>query len=186
MPEKTIEELKAEVVKLKRELTAAYQNNHQRNLELDALHYVWCDGGCPGGTHRWAKNDLTAETVRFAVRNTQRLVSWWNNSICKEQYELQRRNVDDNAGAQIKRLLLDSHQAKRWATRWKKLAKSYKTELDRRDCIHPYRHAGPLVPVMFGSSPSEVCARCGSYRLTLHIPGPWKPGPPDLSKLEYY
>jgi len=39
-----------EVRRLKRELKNAYENNHRRNLELDALHYVWCDGGCRENT----------------------------------------------------------------------------------------------------------------------------------------
>jgi hypothetical protein len=130
---KTIEDLEAEVTRLKRELTYAYRNNHTRNVELDALNYVWCDGGCASGTHRWTKNDMTAETVRLAVRNTQRLVSWWNNRLTKEQYELQRRHVDENSADQLKRLIFAVHDAKRWASRWKKLAKRYKERYDTSD-----------------------------------------------------
>jgi hypothetical protein len=37
---------------LRRELNIAYSNNHERNVELEALHYVWCDGGCESGVHR--------------------------------------------------------------------------------------------------------------------------------------
>ena len=38
---------------LRRQIGMALYNNHRRNVELDALHYVWCDGGCEGGTHRY-------------------------------------------------------------------------------------------------------------------------------------
>ena len=53
----------------------------RRNRELDALHYVWCDGGCRGGVHRFGEHPpLTKELVEEAVRNTQRLCSWYGNA----------------------------------------------------------------------------------------------------------
>ena len=78
---KTREELEAEIKNLKAELTCAYQNNHQRNLELDALHYVWCNGGCEGGTHFWSENKITEDIVLAADRNTQRMISWYINYL---------------------------------------------------------------------------------------------------------
>lgn len=59
---------------------------HRKNLELDALHYVWCDGGCPGGTHRYTDDEITEEMVQLAERNTKRLRSWFNNKECKRKY----------------------------------------------------------------------------------------------------
>lgn len=56
-----IETLRAEVDKLRRELTRAYENNKRRNVELDALYYVWCDGGCGGGVQRY-RNRITFVT----------------------------------------------------------------------------------------------------------------------------
>ena len=49
----------------------------RKNTELDALHYVWCDGGCPGGIHRWTEGKLTAEMVQHAERQARRLRRWY-------------------------------------------------------------------------------------------------------------
>lgn len=71
----------AEIANLKKELKEAYRNNEKRNLELDALHYVWCDGGCPSGTHRFdgqGPKGVTEEIVKAAERNTRRLQRWWH------------------------------------------------------------------------------------------------------------
>ena len=75
-----------QVRKLKFELTQARENNEERNRELDALHYVWCNGGCQGGVHRYcgAPDDVTEEVVAAAVRNTERLRSWFVNRQSKK------------------------------------------------------------------------------------------------------
>jgi hypothetical protein len=46
-------------------------------------------------------------------------------------------------------------------------------------CDHPPESIapGPRVRLRWGSGPTEVCGRCGAYRVTLHSPGPWEPGP---------
>jgi hypothetical protein len=49
----------------------------RKNRELDALHYVWCDGGCERGIHRWSDALVTRDLVRTAERNTRRLRSWY-------------------------------------------------------------------------------------------------------------
>lgn len=72
--------LRGEVKELKRQLTFAIDNNHRRNVELDALHYVWCDGGCDGGVHRWTPDALTPEVVEAAVDAVNRMVSWSVNN----------------------------------------------------------------------------------------------------------
>ena len=76
---------------LRLELTNAQRNNHKRNLELDALHYVWCDGGCEGGTHRWDGGKVTEEIVQAAERNTRRLRRWFasrqrRDAVDKKQF----------------------------------------------------------------------------------------------------
>ena len=74
---------------LRRELRWLHENNRERNLELDALHYVWCDGGCRGGVHRWpceGRAEITEELVSLAERNTSRLRRWW-----EERKERDRR-----------------------------------------------------------------------------------------------
>jgi hypothetical protein len=71
---------KAERDELRRQLTFQSANNHKRNVELDALHYVWCDGGCKTGIHRYDDAKVTQELVDLAIRNTARLVAWWRNN----------------------------------------------------------------------------------------------------------
>jgi hypothetical protein len=54
---------------------------HDRNVSLDALHYVWCNGGCRSGVHRFDHDieAVTEEIVAEAERNTKRLRIWWEN-----------------------------------------------------------------------------------------------------------
>lgn len=49
----------------------------RKNLELDALHFVWCDGACESSTHRHS-GELTQAVVDEAVRNTERLRRRWD------------------------------------------------------------------------------------------------------------
>lgn len=74
-----IAQLRAKVAELHKQLQLAQENNHRRNVELDALHHVWCSGGCDEGVHRWAEGEITQEIVDAAVRNTERLVKWFEN-----------------------------------------------------------------------------------------------------------
>lgn len=74
------DDAQATIRRLREELTRAYTNNHARNVELDALHYVWCDGGCEDGIHRFSEHPpLSREIVEAAIRNTERLVQKYNN-----------------------------------------------------------------------------------------------------------
>lgn len=76
--------MQAEIKNLKHQLTLQRNNNYARNVALDALHFVWCDGGCETGVHRYEHpGSLTQEIVDAAVRNTKRLVSWWGSSEFK-------------------------------------------------------------------------------------------------------
>lgn len=69
----------AEIRKLKAEITRLNEVLHRKNVMLDALHMVWCDGGCKGGTHRWTEDTISEEVVEAAERNTARLRQWWAN-----------------------------------------------------------------------------------------------------------
>lgn len=75
--------LRQRVIELQRQITVKDQSLHEKNLSLDALHYVWCDGGCEGGVHRFTaqgpQGEITAELVAEAERNTLRLARWWRN-----------------------------------------------------------------------------------------------------------
>ena len=61
----------------KREIRNAQIAAELRNVEMDALHYVWCSGGCEGGVHRHTKEALTPEVVAAAIQNTTRLYQWF-------------------------------------------------------------------------------------------------------------
>lgn len=76
--------LKAREIELGKQIYLACANNNIRNKELSALHYVFCDGGCPGGVHRYDNKELDEETVNLAVRNTVRLISWFQNNHYKK------------------------------------------------------------------------------------------------------
>ncbi len=65
---------------LKREIRIMQKALEDRNRALDAMHYVWCDGGCKTGAHRWTENTITEDVVAEAERNTIRLRRWFNNS----------------------------------------------------------------------------------------------------------
>lgn len=52
---------------------------HQKNLLLDALHMVWCDGACYNGVHRYEDRPVTEELVVLAERNTARLRRWFES-----------------------------------------------------------------------------------------------------------
>ena len=61
-----------------RELTYIKEVLQRKNRELDAMYWVWCDGGCPGGVNRWHKEKIVTEgVVEIAERNTMRLRRWW-------------------------------------------------------------------------------------------------------------
>lgn len=68
-----------QIRKLRTELTEALRNNQTRNRELDALHYVWCDGGCTSGTHRFcgSPSSITEDDVQTVERCARRLRRWF-------------------------------------------------------------------------------------------------------------
>ncbi|NBR67118.1 MAG: hypothetical protein EBT79_07570 [Actinobacteria bacterium] len=72
-----------QVQALRREVTTMRESLEQKNRALDAMHYVWCTGGCARGQHRYcdaeADGTLTRDAVTEAVRNALRLVTRWNN-----------------------------------------------------------------------------------------------------------
>jgi hypothetical protein len=73
------EAVEKRIVQQRAELTRMQEAAHRRNRQLDALHLVWCSGGCSGGMHRWTLAEVTAELVAEAKRNTDRLETWYIN-----------------------------------------------------------------------------------------------------------
>ena len=60
---------------LKRQVTNLQESSRIKNLELDALHHVWCTGLCEEGQHRYTPNDLTPEMLRSAIYQVTAMVS---------------------------------------------------------------------------------------------------------------
>lgn len=78
MPEKPTD---AQIIaRLRDEVTYLNQCLRNKNLALDALHYIWCDGGCKSGLHRWEDGEITEELVESAEANTKRLRTWLENN----------------------------------------------------------------------------------------------------------
>lgn len=72
------EALKRKVSDQARQLHIKDDALHEKNLLLDAMHMVWCDGACYRGVHRYEDRPVTEELVALAERNTARLRKWFN------------------------------------------------------------------------------------------------------------
>ena len=71
--------LETRVASQRHEIANQNENARRYVLRLDALHFVWCDGPCASGTHRWSDKTITEEVVDEAERNTKRLRTWFDN-----------------------------------------------------------------------------------------------------------
>lgn len=89
---RSIQQLEGKIRTLKRQIHFLNQALHERNVSLDAMHYVWCDGGCKSGTHRFTPGPITEDVVAEAERNTARLRRWLNNRKYREQHSQERRS----------------------------------------------------------------------------------------------
>lgn len=79
LPLEELERLKDKNRHQARQITLLQESLRQRNLDLDAMSFVWCDGGCPGGVHRFSPDAvLTEEMILRAERSVRRLRSWYN------------------------------------------------------------------------------------------------------------
>lgn len=83
----SIETLRTQIKELRRQIGFKDETLARKNRELDALHYVWCDGGCDGGVHRWQDAPMTEEIIADAERNTRRLRAWWINHLARKELE---------------------------------------------------------------------------------------------------
>lgn len=75
------DELKHKFERLQQEMHWKNESWAQKNRELDALHYVWCTGGCTHGVHRYQEEPLTGAIVAEAEKQAKRLRSYWN-TVC--------------------------------------------------------------------------------------------------------
>lgn len=88
---KTIQQLERKIQSQKHQLKIANETLALKNKDLDALHYVWCSGGCKTGIHRYHEEELTAETVKLAKYHTNRLIEHFNNQEFRKLYKPEDR-----------------------------------------------------------------------------------------------
>lgn len=81
-----IRDLEAKIARQKRELAQKDRTLAARSRQLDAMAWVWCDGGCPGGVLRHTTGDLTEEIVAEAERNAARLRRWFDNAAFRAEW----------------------------------------------------------------------------------------------------
>lgn len=78
VPLDELERLKEKNRRQAQKITDLQECLRRKSIELDAMHFVWCSGGCSSGVHRFSDIQLTEEMIQIAERNTRRLRSWYN------------------------------------------------------------------------------------------------------------
>lgn len=81
-----IERLKTENARLKQDIKMKDEVLHYKNLALDALHFVWCNGSCKGVHVYDTQVELTEEQAESFFRNVYRI-------LCK--FDLSKFNWSD-------------------------------------------------------------------------------------------
>lgn len=88
---KKIERLKQQILKFEHVL-------HAQNIKLDALHWVWCSGGCQGGTNRWVPGELTEEMLKTAEYAVKRMTESYNTLEYRKRAAQCRAAEQENQG----------------------------------------------------------------------------------------
>lgn len=78
IPAHELERLKEKNRRQASQITFMRESLEQKNRDLDAMSFVWCDGACTRGVHRYSDTILTEEMVQRVERNTKRLRQWYN------------------------------------------------------------------------------------------------------------
>lgn len=90
-----IRSLERKIDKLKKQIKDKDNSLHKKNKILDAMHWVWCSGGCETGVHRYRTDmQLTEEIVQLAERNTKRLRSWYNNHKFRNEWSDPKTSIE--------------------------------------------------------------------------------------------
>lgn len=99
-PEKleSVAELQKKLHDLKLTLDAASDSIKQKDLQLDAMHFVWGPGTLPGATHKWTPGDPPDDVIRAAASQATRLSAWW---LDKHGEELKSDSAVQFSGGQI-------------------------------------------------------------------------------------
>lgn len=72
--------LRSEAETLRREIAIQNASLHEKNVKLDALHFVWCSGTCKG-MHRWCDAELTTDMVAHVQAYAIRLLQKWPSVV---------------------------------------------------------------------------------------------------------
>jgi len=75
--------LRDENAKLKREVMMKDRALHDRNRQLDAMAWVWCDGGCPTGVGRFSGLEVDEAMVCMVETNAKRLRRWYKSKLMR-------------------------------------------------------------------------------------------------------
>lgn len=86
MSDDALEQAQEKIRTLKREIDQKDRALHARNVALDGMAWVWCDGGCKAGTGRFSDIEITEEMVRMIEANTKRLRTWLTNRNYRANY----------------------------------------------------------------------------------------------------
>jgi len=76
-----------DIVQLKKEIGYKDEKLHQKNVVLDSLHHIWCNGGCDEGVHRYQDGEITEEMVQVAEKEVKRMRKWLENKTFRDRYE---------------------------------------------------------------------------------------------------
>ena len=79
-PAAELNRLHAEAATLRREIAIQNASLHEKNVKLDALHFVWCSGSCKG-MHRWCAAELTTDMVAHVQAYAIRLLQKWPSVV---------------------------------------------------------------------------------------------------------
>jgi hypothetical protein len=99
-----LDDLREQVARLRRDVGQKDRVLHEKNQLLDALGYVWCNGGCNGGLFRFTEPPeksfmkLTAAAVSAVERNTIRLRTWFESRRCRESQQHGGAKLDKCVG----------------------------------------------------------------------------------------
>lgn len=86
------------IVRLKLQILNFERVLHAQNIKLDALHWVWCSGGCQGGTNRWVPGELTEEMLKTAEYAVKRMRESYNTTQYRKQAALRSAGRLENPG----------------------------------------------------------------------------------------
>lgn len=97
-----VEMLHNQNIELRRQLKNDQAAAHKKNLDLDAMHYVWCTGSCQG-VHRYCESeDITPEQLTNVMNNTYRILAKF---IQKVTFTDEQRSLFQNRLRLLNRIL---------------------------------------------------------------------------------